>query len=240
MNAFGEGYKNGPQHCVDYEGTPPVIVPLEFKTQEEFDSGGDLPYDEIGPLMTSDLEAYWKQVMPKIYGFEWEPLAATGPYYVSDPESLPDCGRESATVEQYDYNAFYCAADDFIAWDDEGLMPALYDNFGDFAVALVIGHEWGHAVQARAGITGPTALAIEQQADCFAGAWVAWIILEQSPNLTLSPGDLDEAISGFVAFRDAPGTDEDDPNAHGSAFDRVAAFQDGVINGAEACVPYAE
>jgi predicted metalloprotease len=143
-------------------------------------------------------------------------------------------------VDAYIDNAFYCGADDYIAWDDESLMPALYDNFGDFAVALVIGHEWGHAVQARAGVTGPTRFDLEQQADCFAGAWVAWIILEQSPNLTLSPGDLDEAIAGFVAFRDDPETAIDDPGASGSAFARVGAFQDGVISGAQACVPYAE
>ena len=51
--------------------------------------------------------------------------------------------------------------------------------------------------------------------------------------------DLDEAIAGFVVFRDAPGTPADDPDAHGSAFQRIGAFQDGVINGAQACAPYA-
>jgi len=94
-------------------------------------------------------------------------------------------------------------------------------------------------VQARAGVTGPSTFDLEQQADCFAGAWVAYVILENSENITLSPGDLDEAIAGFVVFRDAPGTPEEDPEAHGSAFQRIGAFQDGVINGAEACVVYA-
>ncbi len=65
------------------------------------------------------------------------------------------------------------------------------------------------------------------------------MILEKSENLTLSPGDLDEAIAGFVVFRDAPGSPEDDTDAHGSAFSRIGAFQDGVINGAEACLKYA-
>ena len=239
VNAFEEGYSTGAQRCAEYVDEPPVVIPLEFTSQEDFDSGGDLPYDDIAPLITFDLDQYWALVLPDIYGIEWTPLAAYGPYYPSEPDSLPPCGDERVSAEDYAGNAFYCPADDYIAWDDEGLMPELYDSFGDFAVALVIAHEWGHAVQARAGVVGPSTFDLEQQADCFAGAWVASVILEQLGNLTLSPGDLDEAIAGFVVFRDAPGTPADDPDAHGSAFQRVGAFQDGVINGAAACLPYA-
>ena len=36
----------------------------------------------------------------------------------------------------------------------------------------------------------------------------------------------------------APGTSISNPNAHGSAFDRVGAFQDGFLNGAERCAEY--
>ncbi len=238
VNAFAEGYTTGPERCVDYVNEPPVVIPLEFTSQEEFDSGGDLPYDDIAPIITTDLERYWTEVMPEIYGVDWIPLTAFGPYFVSDPDTLPGCGDEAIDPSEYAGNAFYCTADDYIAWDEEGLMPALYEDFGDFAVAMVIAHEWGHAVQARAEVSG-TPFELEQQADCFAGAWVASVILEKSENLTLSPGDLDEAISGFVVFRDAPGTAMDDPNARGSAFQRVSAFQDGVINGAEPCASYA-
>ena len=239
VNAFEEGYSTGATRCADYVNEPPIVIPLEFSSQAELDSGGDLPYDDIAPLITTDLEAYWTLVLPEVYGLEWTPLAAYGPYYVSEPDTLPACGDEDVDAEEYAGNAFYCPADDYVAWDDEELMPELYDNFGDFAVALVIAHEWGHAVQARAGVTGPSTFDLEQQADCFAGAWVAYVILENSENITLSPGDLDEAIAGFVVFRDAPGTPEEDPEAHGSAFQRIGAFQDGVINGAEACVVYA-
>ena len=37
-----------------------------------------------------------------------------------------------------------------------------------------------------------------------------------------------------------PGTPTDDPNAHGSAFDRVGAFQDGFLNGTDRCAEYEE
>jgi predicted metalloprotease len=239
VNAFKEGYDVGAERCADYVNEEPVVVPLEFTSQEDFDRGGDLPYDEIAPLMTADIEEYWTLVFPEVFGLEWTPLSSYGPFYVSEPDTLPDCGSVEADPDDYAGTAFYCAEDDYVAWDDEGLMPDLYESFGDFAVALVIAQEWGHAVQARAGITGPTTFDLAQQADCFAGAWVASIILGEA-SITLSPGDLDEAISAFVVFRDAPGTTADDPEAQGSAFERVAAFQDGVISGAEACVPYAE
>jgi predicted metalloprotease len=239
VNAFEEGYNTGAARCADYVTTPPVVIPLEFTSQEEIESGGDLPYADIAPLITLDLDEYWSIVFPELFGGEWTQLAAYGPYFVSEPDSLPPCGNEDVSVNEYAGNAFYCPADDYIAWDEEGLMTELYNSFGDFAVALVIAHEWGHAVQARGGITGPASIDLEQQADCFAGGWVASVILEQLGNLTLSPGDLDEAIAGFVVFRDTPGTPQDDPEAHGSAFQRIGAFQDGVINGAEACLPYA-
>ena len=239
VNAFEEGYNSGAAPCADYVNEPPVVIPLEFSSEAEFESGGDLPYEDIAPLITTDLETYWSLLMPELFATDWIPLTAIGPYFVSEPDTLPVCDDREPDPDEYAGNAFYCTTDDFIAWDEEGLMPELYSNFGDFAVALVIAHEWGHAVQARAGITGPSTLDLEQQADCFAGGWVAYVILENSDNLTLSPGDLDEAIAGFVVFRDAPGTPADDPDAHGSAFQRIGAFQDGVINGAEACLKYA-
>ena len=48
-------------------------------------------------------------------------------------------------------NAFYCEQGDFVAWDEQGLFPKLRQQYGDFAPALVLAHEWGHAVQARVG-----------------------------------------------------------------------------------------
>jgi predicted metalloprotease len=41
-----------------------------------------------------------------------------------------------------------------------------------------------------------------------------------------------------LTFRDAPGSSANDPSAHGSAFDRISAFQDGFESGPEECKPY--
>ncbi|MCJ7726395.1 MAG: neutral zinc metallopeptidase, partial [Acidimicrobiia bacterium] len=110
-------------------------------------------------------------------------------------------------------------------------------EFGDFAVALVLAHEWGHAVQARGSIGG-LGIMLELQADCFAGAWAGHVSAGESDLLALQPGDLDEAMAGYLLFRDPPGPSPGEPDAHGSAFDRVNAFQDGFFGGATACATY--
>ena len=51
-------------------------------------------------------------------------------------------------------------------------MPHLAKTFGTFSVALVLAHEWGHAIQDRAGNDDEQTVYLEQQADCFAGAFL--------------------------------------------------------------------
>jgi predicted metalloprotease len=62
----------------------------------------------------------------------------------------------------------------------------------------------------------------------------------QQRGLDLSDSDLRRAITGILEFRDDPGTTANDQGAHGSAFDRVGSFQDGLQGGAAKCDSYAE
>lgn len=195
-----------------------------------------LTMDEVITLTIDDIVAYWDRVMPDLYGIGYEDVSETIPYFPSTGD-VPPCGPDPLPVEVYYDNAFYCRPGDFVAWDAEGLFPDLWDEFGDFTIAFVLAHEWGHAIQARGQVFGPTIMT-ELQADCFAGAWAAVVDAGSSENLVLDPGDLEEAMSGFLLFRDPPGTSPADPQAHGSAFDRFNAFQDGFFNGAERCADY--
>src|SRR5262249_32694704 len=53
------------------------------------------------------------------------------------------------------------------------------------------------------------------------------------------PGSLDSALAAYLQrFRDAPGSSPQDASAHGDAFDRVGAFQDGYTSGADKCATY--
>ena len=192
-----------------------------------------LTLDEITELTISDLQAFWTQTLPEVYDVEYEPIDTVIPYRPST-RNVPACGGEPLPREVAEDNAFYCRPDDFIAWDAEGLFPDLFLEFGDFAISLVLAHEWGHAIQNRAREGGPT-IQTELQADCFAGAWTGAIDRGERPALNLEDGDIEEAMAGYLLFRDPAGTSPNDPGAHGSAFDRVNAFRFGVLVGVEGC-----
>lgn len=185
------------------------------------------PYVETLELSIEDIQAFWTTKMPKVFGQEFEPIPNDKIFAYSQNNPPPACGTgQQPSADDLVGNAFYCSEGGFIAFDDENLFPKLYKNFGSYAVAMVLAHEWGHAVQDQMGISGgnvPTVY-LEQQADCFAGAWTKWVDDGDSPNLSLSPGSLDAALGGMLEFRDEPGTNPNDPAAHGSGFDRVRAF----------------
>jgi predicted metalloprotease len=184
-----------------------------------------------------DVSAFWRTEFPDVYGGRFEDLAGFYPY--GPDTEPPPCGTPPPDYEQIADNAFYCPSDDIIAWDASSLIPELNENFGSFTVAIVIAHEFGHAIQARADAFDRS-VDLELQADCFAGAWTARVQAGDATGFSPDDVDLDQAVAGIIAVRDAPGTSADDPVAHGSGFDRVAAFQDGNQRGAESCAPYAD
>lgn len=118
-------------------------------------------------------------------------------------------------------------------------MPVAQKYFGDMSVTLVLPHEFGHALQQMAKlVTRQDATIVrEQQADCFAGVYLYWVADGKSPRFTLSTADgLDHVLAGIITTRDPvmdSETEHDD--AHGSALDRISAFQMGFLNGASAC-----
>lgn len=195
--------------------------------------------EEVSAAAIADLEAYWAFEMPAIWGLSYETLDFIGPYFISQGDR-PRCGGPLAE-ESYVGNAFYCGFDDTIQWDHETLMTPLFEEFGDFTVALVLAHEWGHAIQERYGFDDrlPTIVS-ELQADCFAGAWTGRVAANETPVFRLAPGDLEEAMAGFLLIGDGLGSAPGGPNAHGGSFDRLNAFFDGFQNGAGRCAEYEE
>jgi predicted metalloprotease len=207
--------------------------------------GGDgsatpFPSDDpaaVADRAVDDVTAYWERTYPEVYGGPFEPVAGFHPYG-PDTDS-PPCGIPPPRYEEIAENAFYCPGADIIAWDEHALMPELNEQFGAFTVAIVIAHEFGHAIQDRAGAVDRT-VDLELQADCFAGAWTGHVADGGSPRFDAADIDLDRTVAGMLAIRDVPGSSPDDPYAHGSGFDRVSAFQDGFDNGAATCAEYAD
>jgi predicted metalloprotease len=203
--------------------------------------GGDI--DRLAATVVTDVKQFWTETFPAEFDKQFEDLE--GGYYsvdTADADSkAPPCARRASDVEG---NAFYCPTEDVIAWDRSALLPVLKEKFGEAAVMFVLAHEMGHAVQRRTGLTiakqqanpeeYPTIL-IEAQADCYAGSFVRWVADGKSGHLTISKDRLDTAMEALVMFRDPVGTEQDDQDAHGDAFDRVSAFQDGYDQGVELC-----
>ncbi|MEV0680289.1 neutral zinc metallopeptidase [Actinosynnema sp. NPDC050436] len=203
--------------------------------------GGDI--DRLGATAITDVDQFWEQAFPATFGEPWRPVQG-GIYSVdtSDPAAKPPpCTEKAGDVEG---NAFYCPSADAIAWDRAALLPVLRDGYGDAAVVIVLAHEMGHAVQRRMGITPeaeranprkfPTILT-EAMADCFAGSFVKWVNDGKSEHLDIGTDTLDSALGALISFRDPVGTSPSDKAAHGNAFDRVSAFQDGYQEGTKFC-----
>jgi predicted metalloprotease len=194
-------------------------------------------YQKVLVAAITELQRYWADEFPDLYGSRYQPIPRARIIAAKPGVKIPACQGHKTAYRDVKGNAFCCLKSNFIAYDDAALMPKLAETFGTFSVALVLAHEWGHAIQDRAGNGGQQTVYMEQQADCFAGAFLDYIA--QNGNvLQLEGGDLEASLSAMLALRDAPGQSAQDPSAHGSAFDRIGAFQDGFESGPERCAEY--
>ncbi len=197
------------------------------------------PYDATMRAALRSVSEFWGKNISTVYDVQFRPLKG-GVYAYSSGSRIPPCDGQAMPYLLLQENAFYCPESDFIAWDDEGLFPRLEKKFGRFLLAVVLAHEWGHAVQERTATYLETIYA-EQQADCFAGAWAASLSTDSNPELVkLRDAELDRALSGLIEFRDVVGMTPSDFGAHGSGFDRVRAFQDGFTSGLATCAGFAD
>jgi predicted metalloprotease len=148
---------------------------------------------------------------------------------------------------------FYCPEDGQV-YLDLGFFNELSRRLGapgDFAQAYVITHELGHHVQnllglnARAAGDRPTgansaSVALELQADCFAGVWgheAAQPGRAAAGKVELDPGDVEEALRAAAAIGDdrlqrmQTGRVMPDRFTHGSSAQRVEWFRRGMETG---------
>ncbi|NNE72802.1 MAG: hypothetical protein HKN26_03995, partial [Acidimicrobiales bacterium] len=194
--------------------------------------------DDLAITARDDINAYWNDVYQQTFGEPYSPPQAAFPFDPDGNERI-SCGQPLPN-EILKNNAIFCPPEDYVTWDARYLFPKLYENFGDAAMTVVLAHEWGHAVQFKAGVTGPTILK-ELQADCLAGAWVGSIQNGESPDIDpFSAAELDGSVAGFLLLRDPPGLDPLSEGAHGTGFDRVGAYEDGFLEGPSQCARYGQ
>lgn len=159
------------------------------------------------------------------------------------------CGTGQAAM-----GPFYCPADatvylDLAFWEE--MEAKLGASGADFARAYVIAHEFAHHVQSftgasqraaearRAGGAGANeaSVALELQADCYAGVWAASASAVSGGKVALESGDLEEGLRTANAIGDdaiqsrGGGRVVPEQFTHGSSAQRVEWLRRGFQSG---------
>lgn len=210
-------------------GLPPITARVHNS------DGGEI--DRLSLLAVDDIEEFWTQHYADALGGRFKPVSTLMSYASTDPSGPSVCGANVYKLP----NAMYCRPLDTMAWDRAKFLPTARKYFGDMAINGTLAHEYGHALQNMAGIVNPltSTLVREQQADCFGGVYLQWVAAGHSSRVQLSTGDgLNHVLAGLIVIRD-PVSTPDNPvsisDEHGTALDRVGAFQTGFDGGAEMC-----
>ena len=209
-------------------GAERLVLASEDGTQPE-------NIEQLLTAVTEDVDTYWTRV------FEDSGLPEPRVSYTAIPagQTAPSaCGDESGTLG--DSAAAYCPGDDTIYISQkfaadiyngslDHVLPGSSQGYGrtigDFSVAYIVTHEYGHEVQDELGLFQeygqqlPT-MAFELQADCYAGTWAKSAYDENR----LEDGDVQEALDAALAVGDF---DASNPGHHGTPEQREEAWTSG-------------
>jgi predicted metalloprotease len=220
-------------------------------------AGGGAPGGTLVPRTDTDQQLAY--VVDNIQDYWARTFSASGRDYPETRLVLFEGGTDSACGPASSATGpFYCPADQKV-YLDLGFFDELKARFGaeggDFAMAYVVGHEFGHHIQTVLGIServhamsqqdpgqrNPLSVRQELQADCFAGTWA------NSATSDLEAGDIEEALSAAAAVGDdriqqaTSGRIDPEGWTHGSAEQRTAWFTRGYQGGnPEQCDTFAQ
>lgn len=195
-------------------------------------------YNEIDEVWIATVEGY----RPPALGF-FEGAVRTG------------CGTATSRV-----GPFYCPPDQEV-FIDLGFLTQLQQRFGAegrYAQAYILAHEVGHHLQTLLGTerdvrarqqrdpgrANQLSIAMELQADCYAGVWGG--LANDRGNVTITEAELDEALKAAAAIGDdriqekTQGRVDPESWTHGSAEQRRSWYLRGFQGKAlEACNTFA-
>jgi uncharacterized protein len=190
--------------------------------------------NEYLTAVTTDVDAYWTKAFkdaglpePRV-GYSWSP----------PDQSMAAYSPEDDTIyisEQFATAIYDGALDQQLPGSSQGYGGTV----GDFAVAYIVAHEYGHQIQDELGLFEqygdqvPT-MAFELQADCYAGTWAN----SADTAGKLDDGDVQEALDAALAVGDF---DQANPGHHGTPEQRADAWNHGFESGEpSACNQYLE
>ena len=172
------------------------------KNMEEFLTG-----------VIKDVDAYWTKVFkdsnlpePKV-SYKWIPEGQTAASACGDADgTLGDSAAAYCQGDDTMYISLKFATDIYNGTLDQ-VLPGSSQGYGrtagDFSVAYIVAHEYGHEVQDELGLFEkygnqlPT-MAFELQADCYSGTWAQSAYKENR----LEDGDVQEALDSALAVGD--------------------------------------
>ena len=216
-------------------------------TQEQ--GRGGTPGDQAGAFIDTIVSSTTDVWSAQIQGYRAPTLV------LYEQATGTQCGTGQAAM-----GPFYCPLDQKVYLDlqffDE--LSTRFGAPGDFAQAYVIAHEVGHHVQhllgtdekmrqaqAQAGNRADAnrlSVALELQADCYAGVWAARVGTVSGGAVALESGDLDEGVRAASAVGDdtlqkqSQGRVVPDSFTHGSAEQRREWLLRGYMSqNAQAC-----
>lgn len=229
-------------------GDPSVVfnqgaqAPYETSQEPPVTSPEEQELVEFVSVVLADTEDAWNQIFQEMGADYREPTLVLFSGTVQS-----GCGYAQAAM-----GPFYCPLDEKLYIDLSFYNDLRYRHGapGDFAQAYVIAHEVGHHVQNLLGISDQVQAAqqrssqadanelsvrLELQADCLAGVWAAYT--QQSENVSLEQGDIEEALNAAASIGDdrlqkqTQGYAVPDSFTHGSSEQRVRWFTQGVKTG---------
>jgi uncharacterized protein len=172
--------------------------------------GGGVPLDssqdpdadlvEFLELVLQDVQGMWQQIFTDS-GLTYRPTNLV--IFAGTTQS--GCGGAQSV-----YGPHYCPADELVYMDLDFLreLQTRFQAEGDTAQAYILAHEVAHHVQHLLGIAEQArslgsegSVALELQADCFAGVWLYTLGSGQSAAV-LDEGDLKEALDAASAVGD--------------------------------------
>ncbi len=220
------------------EGLPSEVTQTQQQQPGQAGNSANRPPDDnrqfVGAVMKTT-EDIWGEILPQQARVRYQQPKLV----LFDGQVSSACGQASAST-----GPFYCPGDNKL-YLDFGFFEDLKREFkspGDFAQAYVISHEVGHHIQnilgtmdkvQRAGQNNRLSVALELQADCYAGVWANHA---QKKGL-VEAGDAEEAIRAASAVGDdtiqrrTQGVVMPDSFTHGSSQQRMQWFAKGMQTG---------
>jgi predicted metalloprotease len=237
-----------------------VLLALSWVTGTDFLSmfSGGVPFENAAPsgelrttaeeeetvdfmnAVVEDLQGTWRRHLSSRY----EPTVVS--LFREAVES--GCGFAQAAT-----GPFYCPADHKVYLDLSFFndLSRQLGAPGDFAQAYVIAHEFGHHVQNLLGYTqrvqsdprpgaNSASVALELQADCFAGVWghdASQQGRASAGRVELDPGDAEEGLRAAAAIGDdrlqrmSTGRVVPESFTHGTSAQRTEWFRRGMASG---------